>query len=81
MANYPPYEIEGKKWLRGSAGSLILRCPKCGPHQDHFRDPMNYFGTPPTGDKSWHKCFKCRTQMRPVEVTEDSTATTTLEQE
>ncbi len=27
------------EFLFGSAGSLVMRCPKCG--MDHFRNPVN----------------------------------------
>lgn len=63
---YKPFEINGKKYLRGSAGSLVLECPKC--RNRMFREPHNYFGKPPVGDSSWHKCLYCDEQMYPIEV-------------
>ena len=66
MHTFPPLEHDGTKYLCGSAGSLILACPKCG--EEHFRDPANYFG--PTGQPNWHRCFSCQTQMEPIRMDE-----------
>lgn len=76
------YEFQGVKYLLGSAGSLILACPKCG--EEHFREPENYFWSLVLrneawldkgqknywGDPSWHKCMTCKTQMEPIRTDE-----------
>lgn len=79
------YIFNDVEYLKGSAGSLILACPKCG--EEHFREPENYFWSlvPENqewmkreqknywGDPSWHKCFNCETQMEPIRVDELNT--------
>jgi len=66
MSNFLPIEVDGVEYAVGSAGSLILACPKCG--QEHFRSTSNYFG--PTGQPNWHKCYNCQTQMEPIRIDE-----------
>lgn len=56
----------GKDYLLGSAGSLIIACQNCG--EEHFREPPNYFDHP-----EWHKCFTCTNpsqQMVPIDINE-----------
>ena len=77
------YEFQGVEYLRGSAGGLILACPKCG--YEHFREPVNYFWSLVPENKelldrwpesswrgcpSWHKCWMCLTQMEPIRMDE-----------
>ena len=78
MSEY--YEIEGVKYLRGSAGSLILACPKCG--EEHFRDPDSYMWSAEEreandelknrglGKCEFDKCYTCGTRMEPVRIDE-----------
>lgn len=54
----------GVAYLCGSAGSLILSCPRCG--RDRFRDPLTYWHHPP----EWERCFKDGTVLEPVRVDE-----------
>jgi len=61
--NDKPFVNNGVEYLVGTAGSLILCCPKCG--EEHFRAPENYFDHP-----SWHRCYTCKTQMEPVRIDE-----------
>ena len=82
MLSQKTFEFQGVQYLLGSAGSLILACPKCG--EEHFRDPDNYFwGLVPEnkdwiargqknywGDPSWHKCITCEAQMEPIRIDE-----------
>ena len=82
MENIKSACVNGVAYLLGTAGSLILACPKCG--EEHFRPSENYFwGLVPEnkawiergqknywGDPSWHKCGTCRTQMEPIRVDE-----------
>lgn len=56
-------ETDQVEYLLGTAGSLILCCPKCG--EEHFREPDNYFH-----HQDWHKCFSCQTQMEPIRIDE-----------
>lgn len=58
----PPWRIEGVEYLSGTAGSLIVACPKCA--EEHFRNPYDYFAHP-----EWHKC-SCKTQMEPIRMDE-----------
>lgn len=72
------YTFDNVEYLCGSAGSLIIACPKCG--DECFREPENYFWSlvPKNaawlarrqknywGDPAWHKCIMCRTQMEPI---------------
>ena len=58
--------IDEVEYLLGSAGSLVLCCPKCG--EEHFRRASNYFG--PNGQPDWHKCYACKAQMEPVRIDE-----------
>lgn len=76
------YEFQGVAYLCGSAGSLILACPKCG--EEYFREPDNYSWSLVLenkawldkgqknywGDPSWHKCMTCKTQMEPIRMDE-----------
>ena len=76
------FEFQGVEYLLGTAGSLILACPKCG--REHFREPENYFWSlvPENkarieqgqknywGDPSWHVCMVCDTQMEPIRINE-----------
>lgn len=78
-----PFVFDGVEYLLGTAGSLIMACPKCG--EEHFREPENYFWSlvPENkawldrgqknywGDPSWHKCMTCdNQQMEPILVDE-----------
>ena len=56
---------EGVEYSKGSAGSLIIACEKCG--DEHFRDTDDYFRNP-----DWHKCFVCKPkqQMVPIKISE-----------
>ena len=58
------YTHEGVQYLAGTAGSLILACPKCG--EEHFRD-FHYFYHP-----EWAVCFTCKPkqQMEPILISE-----------
>lgn len=47
-------EIDGVRYQVGSAGSLILGCPKCG--EEHFR---NYHS-------EHERCFTCRVPMEKI---------------
>ncbi len=64
---FPPVIHDGVAYSRGSAGSLILCCPKCG--RDRFRDPIDYWHRDPT----WEKCFTCETVMEPIRMDEIET--------
>ena len=66
MATRRTVTHEGVEYLLGSAGSLIVACPKCG--EEHFREARNYFGPEPLGNPSWHKCFECGSQMEPIAI-------------
>ncbi len=55
MVEHHTLTVDGVEYVLGSAGSLILACDGCG--QEHFRSPENYFGPPPAGDPSWHRCW------------------------
>ena len=70
MSEIQSITVDGVAYLLGSAGSLVLCCPQCG--EEHFREPRNYFGKPPIGEKSWHRCFSCPacTQMEPIRIDE-----------
>lgn len=60
------YHHNGKDYILGSAGSLIIACENCG--EEHFREPHDYFSHP-----EWHKCFTCRNpkqQMLPIDIAE-----------
>jgi len=64
------YSHNGVEYLLGSAGSLILACPKCG--EEHFRDPDNYafFRERGGGVQNFDNCFSCRTRMEPIRMDE-----------
>ena len=77
------FTFDSVEYLTGSAGSLILACPKCG--KEHFREPENYFWSliPENkawiergqknywGDPSWHQCLFCESsQMEPIRIDE-----------
>lgn len=68
MGSYPPFEVKGKKFLRGTAGSLVLECVKCVPAVHHFREPGNFFDYAGCAQHLNHKCLVCGSQMRPIEV-------------
>lgn len=58
---------DGIQYLLGSAGSLILACPKCG--DEIFSRPEQYF----IGDDvtAKMKCFSCRLALlEPINMTE-----------
>lgn len=58
---------KGVEYMLGSAGSLILNCPRgC---EERFRPPINYFGPPPRGSPLWHKCMTCQSHMTPIKAT------------
>jgi hypothetical protein len=61
-------EHEEKKYLLGSAGSLILACEKCG--EEHFREAFNYFRNP-----EWHTCFTCGREQKMVPILLDELET------
>ena len=81
---HSPFVFGGVEYLRGSAGSLVLTCPKCG--EEHFREPENYFWSlyPKNaawlargqrnywGAPEWHKCMSCEpeVQMEPIKTDE-----------
>jgi len=79
-------EINGVKYEVGTAGSLVLACPKCG--EEHFRDPDHYIWSEEdraynekikalgwvSGFKSeFDRCFTCRTPMEPIRIDEIET--------
>lgn len=51
----PFVEVDGVRYLLGTAGSLILACEWCG--AEHFRD-AGYFSHP-----EWETCFNCRPRV------------------
>ncbi len=76
-------EINGTKYLCGSAGSLILACSTCG--EEHFRDPGSYMWTDEqreanrelqkrgVGKHEFDKCHRCQTRMEPIRLDEIET--------
>jgi hypothetical protein len=54
----------GVEYHTGTAGSLILCCARCG--EEHFRDPLNYFGNPER-----HTCMTCRPKQQMVPIRMD----------
>jgi len=51
----------GKEYLLGSAGSLVLSCPKCG--AESFRDSFFYFRRP---DPENETCLLDGTVLKPI---------------
>ena len=74
------YEINGIKYLLGTAGSLILACPQCG--EEYFRNPSDYVWTNEQmeanpalkmrglGKHEFDICFACKTRMEPIRLDE-----------
>lgn len=54
-------EIDGVRYLVGTAGSFIIACEMCG--AEHFREARDYFAHP-----EWHTCFVCRPRQQMVPI-------------
>jgi len=58
----------GVEYLKGTAGSTIMACSKCG--EEHFREATDVFREHEGLTPCTENCFTCHTQMEPIRMDE-----------